>query len=108
ELDPRVLLLAGPPLGLVAVAGPRQLVDLVLDPGVVERLLHLPAGGARALDPHVLSAVKDDGHGASLPPLASPHGGAGADRQGAEPRPARTTIAARTAPPDTAASRRGA
>src|SRR5512132_2427891 len=64
ELDPRKSLLARLRDGVLA---PEVLLsdELVLDPGLVERFLHLPAG-VRALHEEVLAAVKLDCHRGEL------------------------------------------
>jgi bifunctional non-homologous end joining protein LigD len=67
ELDRGVLALPGEALEVVALAGPEGPLDLlVLDAGVVQRLLHLPAGMARELDPPVRTSVKSDRHVATI------------------------------------------
>src|SRR5215210_240979 len=65
ELDPRKVALAGrrdrslPPRFRVPVS---LLDELVVDSGVVERLLNAPAGMARRFDPRSAAAVELDGH----------------------------------------------
>src|SRR6185312_8689310 len=66
QLDHGQLALAALRLQGVALSAPRWMLDeLVLDPGLVERLLDSPAG-VRPSDPHDGAAVQLDGHLASF------------------------------------------
>src|SRR5439155_18258364 len=67
ELDHGQLLLAGHALHLGAAAAQQRMLDeLVLDAGVVQRLLRLPAG-VRALDQRPLAAMQFHGHVTIVP-----------------------------------------
>src|SRR3954452_17147710 len=68
ELDrrERVLPGAGDDVGALLAAGPRPRHDVVVDTGLVERLLHPPARVAAELDPHVRASMELHRHSVSL------------------------------------------